>query len=177
MPPEPPCRPRQPRSPALPILLVFAFVMSPGTIFDRIIQREIPSHRVYEDEQVLAFLDIAPLSPGHVLVIPKERRATLGELSDDAAGAIGRVLPRICRAAAKAAGTPYSNVLQNNGRPAGQTVPHVHFHVIPRTGGRVAAGTGLSTNWRPGSLGAAEGERIAAAIRDALAADPGAAGA
>ncbi len=145
--------------------------MPEGTLFDRIIRGDIPSHRVYEDDLVFAFLDIAPLSAGHLLVVPKESRATLGELSDESAAAVGRALPRICRAAAAAAGTPHSNVLQNNGAPAGQTVPHVHFHVIPRAGGASGPGSGLATNWRPGSLGAADGERIAAAIREALAAE------
>ena len=69
------------------------------TIFGRIIAGSIPCHKVYEDAQVLAFLDIAPLSRGHTLVIPKEAAATLDQLSDESAAALGRVLPRICRAA------------------------------------------------------------------------------
>ncbi len=143
--------------------------MSGGTLFDRIIRGELPSYRVYEDEQVYAFLDIAPQSDGHLLVVPKESRETLGELSDDSAAAIGRVLPRICRAVAKATGSPHCNVLQNNGRPAGQAVPHVHFHVIPAFGRRSEPGQGLHTVWRPVSLGASQGERISAGIREALA--------
>ena len=150
--------------------------MSEGTLFDRIIRGELPSHRVYEDEQVFAFLDIGPQSAGHLLVVPKESRETLGELSDDAAAAIGRVLPRICRAVEKATGTPHYNVLLNNGRRAGQAVPHVHFHVIPAHGRRSEPGQGLQTVWRPGSLGAAEGERIAAGIREALAEEAGTGG-
>ena len=150
--------------------------MAESTLFDRIIRGELPSHRVYEDDQVFAFLDIAPQSAGHLLVVPKESRETLGELSDEAAAAIGRVLPRICRAVAKATGTPHCNVLQNNGKPAGQAVPHVHFHVIPAYGHRSEPGQGLQTVWRPGSLGAAEGERISAGIRDALAAPAAARG-
>ncbi len=118
---------------------------------------------------VFAFLDIAPVSPGHVLVVPRESRATLGELSDDSAAAIGRALPRICRAVAAAAGTPHCNVLQNNGAPAGQSVPHVHFHVIPHPGPRGRGG--LSLKWRPGSLGQRDGEDMARSIRDALAAE------
>ena len=65
------------------------------TIFDSILSGEIPCHRVYEDDHVLAFLDIGPLSRGHVLVIPKERAAYMHELSDESAQAIGRVLPRL----------------------------------------------------------------------------------
>ena len=151
--------------------------MSGGTLFDRIIRGELPSYRIHEDEHVFAFLDIAPVSRGHVLVVPKESCATLGELSDASAAAIGRVLPRICRAVARAVGSPHSNILQNNGVPAGQSVPHVHFHVIPRLGPPGARGSGLSANWRPGSLGADDGERTAAAIRDALGDEPTDAGA
>ena len=156
-------------------LLVFA-AMTAGTLFDRIIRGELPSHRVYEDERVYAFLDIGPQSAGHVLVVPKESRETVGELSDDAAAAVGRVLPRICRAVAKATGTPHYNILLNNGQPAGQAIPHVHFHVIPAYGRRREPGQGLHTVWRPGSLGAAEGERISAGIREALADEAGAGG-
>lgn len=147
--------------------------MTTGTLFDRIIRGELPSHRVYEDEQVLAFLDIGPQSAGHLLVVPKESRETVGELSDDAAAAVGRVLPRICRAVTKATGTPHYNILLNNGRPAGQAIPHVHFHVIPAYGRRGEPGQGLHTDWRPGSLGAGEGERISAGIREALANEAG----
>jgi len=115
------------------------------TIFDRILAREIPCHRVHEDEWTLAFLDIAPLSPGHTLVVPKEAKALLHELSDDSAAAIGRVLPRICRAVAAVAGTTDCNVLQNNGSAAHQAVMHVHFHVIPKA----PSGAGLELSWRP----------------------------
>ena len=150
--------------------------MPEGTLFDRIIRGELPSHRVHEDDFVVAFLDVAPQSTGHLLVVPRESKATLAELSDDAAAAIGRVLPRICRAVAKATGTPDCNVLQNNGEPAGQAVPHVHFHVIPAFGHPSEPGQGLHTVWRPGSLGAAEGKRVSADIREALADDAAARG-
>ena len=99
------------------------------TIFTRIIRGEIPSHRIYEDEKVFAFLDIAPLSPGHTLVVPKEAAATLDALSEESATAVGRILPRIARAVMAATGTRDYNVLQNNGIRAHQAVAHVHFHV------------------------------------------------
>ena len=121
------------------------------TIFDRILAGEIPCHRVHENEHVLAFLDIGPLSRGHVLVIPKEARATLGELSDNAAAEIGRVLPRICRAVCAATGATSYNVLQNNGSDAHQAVMHVHFHIIPRFVDRADA-DGLRLTWRPGEM-------------------------
>ncbi|MEM1176715.1 MAG: HIT family protein [Acidobacteriota bacterium] len=132
-----------------------------ATIFDKILDGDIPCHRVYENEHVLAFLDINPLAPGHTLVIPKERRAHLHELSDDAAAALGRALPRICRAVLAATGAEHYNVLQNNGAPAHQAVFHVHFHIIPRVGER-----GLGVGWRPESLTDAEAllEQLHAAL-------------
>ena len=105
------------------------------TIFGRIIAGSIPCHRVYEDALVLAFLDIAPLSRGHTLLVPKEPAATLDQLSDEAAAALGRVLPRICRAVIAVTGVQEYNVLQNNGSGAHQAVPHVHFHIIPKPDG------------------------------------------
>ncbi len=135
------------------------------TIFTRIIRGEIPSHRVYEDEKVFAFLDIAPLSPGHTLVVPKEQAATLDALSEESAAAIGRVLPRIARAVMAATGTRDYNVLQNNGAAAHQAVSHVHFHVIPRPDD--ARGLGIS--WPSGHLEADDGKRMAAAVAAQLA--------
>ena len=135
------------------------------TLFTRIIRGEIPSHRVYEDEKVFAFLDVAPLSPGHTLVVPKEPAVTLDALSEESAAAIGRVLPRIARAVMAATGTRDYNVLQNNGAAAHQAVPHVHFHVIPKP----VAGGGLGIDWPSGRLEADEGRRIAAEISARLA--------
>src|ERR1051325_9148662 len=118
------------------------------TVFAKILRGEIPCHRVYEDEHVLAFLDINPLSRGHTLVIPKEPAETLDKLSDDAAAALGRVLPRICRAVIAATGVTQYNVLENNGSGAHQAVFHVHFHIIPKTG----PAEGLGLKWVPRSL-------------------------
>lgn len=115
------------------------------TIFGKILRGEIPCHRVYEDEHVLAFLDVNPLSRGHTLVIPKEPAATLDQLSDDAAAAIGRVLPRISRAVLAATGATAYNVLQNNGQAAHQAVFHVHFHVIPKYDDDSGLGIGWTT--------------------------------
>lgn len=134
------------------------------TIFTKIINGEIPCHRVYEDDLVFAFLDIGPLSRGHTLVIPKEPAETLDALSDEAAAAIGRVLPRISRAVLKATGAPAFNVVQNNTRLAHQFVDHVHFHVIPR----FEDGSGLGMEWDAGSLDAAEGAALADAIAAAM---------
>lgn len=133
------------------------------SIFARIIAGEIPCHKVYEDAHVLAFLDINPVSVGHTLVIPKEPRATLGELSDESAAAIGRVLPRICRAVCSATGARDYNVLQNNGASAHQAVFHVHFHVIP-----VINGQQLGIGWPSGKLDSAAGRELADKIASAI---------
>ena len=133
------------------------------TIFQKIIAGQIPCHKLYEDEKVFAFLDINPLSRGHALVIPKEAVETLDQLSDESAAALGRVLPRICRAVIAATGTREYNVLENNGRGAHQVVPHVHFHIIPKPG----RDKGLTIGWPATGLDADAGalaEQIRAAI-------------
>ena len=112
------------------------------SIFTKIINGEIPCHRVYEDDHTLAFLDINPLSKGHTLVIPKEPAPTLDALSPESGAAIGRALPAICRAVCKAVGTSEYNVLQNNGAAAHQAVFHVHVHIIPKHDGG-----GLEIGW------------------------------
>jgi histidine triad (HIT) family protein len=134
------------------------------TVFTKILTGEIPCHRVYEDDHVLAFLDIGPLSRGHTLVIPKEPAETLDQLSDDAAAAIGRVLPRLCRAVQRATGTTQYNVLQNNGPLAHQAVFHVHFHIIPRE----PNGAGLGVGWKPHRLDRGDAAALASAIANAI---------
>ena len=131
--------------------------MSKG-IFEKIVDREIPSYTLYEDDLVYAFLDIGPLSRGHCLVIPRTCYATLDEVPDETAAAIGRVLPRLARAVMAATGAEAYNVLQNNGRLANQAVDHVHFHIIPK----YEDGAGLGLEWKPGEL--SDGE----ALRDAI---------
>jgi histidine triad (HIT) family protein len=135
----------------------------PTTIFDRILSGDIPCYRVYEDDHVLAFLDVNPLSDGHTLLIPKERAAHLHELSEESAAALGRVLPRLCRAVLEATGADAYNVLQNNGAAAHQAVFHVHFHVIPKIGDR-----GLGIGWRPGELDGERAQELLAKLHAAL---------
>lgn len=134
------------------------------TIFSKIIRGEIPSHKVYEDDLVFAFLDINPLSPGHTLVIPKEAAATLDQLSDDSSAAIGRVLPRLARAVMRATGAGEYNILQNNGAGAHQAVFHVHFHIIPK----LPDGRGLGVGWKIQTLDQAEAKQLAQSISSAL---------
>ena len=140
------------------------------TIFSKIIKGEIPSYKVYEDEHVFAFLYIGPLSEGHTLVIPKEPAATMDALSDESAAALGRVLPRICRAVMRATGAKEYNILQNNGPTAHQAVFHVHFHIIPKYDGaqRPIKGEGLGLRWQPGTLHKDDGAAMARKIANAL---------
>jgi histidine triad (HIT) family protein len=132
------------------------------TIFGRILRNEIPCHRVYEDDLVLAFLDINPVARGHTRVIPREPAETLDKLSAESSAAVGKVLPRVARAVLAATGAREFNVLQNNGAGAHQAVHHVHFHIIPR----YDDGTGLGIGWRTSSLHG--GEQLAKAIADKL---------
>ena len=117
------------------------------SIFTRIINGEIPCHRVYEDDHVIAFLDIGPVSRGHVLVVPKEESVRLDQLSEASAAALGRALRIVAAAVVKATGCVDYNVLQNNGVAAHQAVMHVHFHIIPK----YADGSGLGVKWTAGS--------------------------
>jgi histidine triad (HIT) family protein len=130
------------------------------TIFAKIIAGTIPCHKLYEDERVLAFLDINPISRGHALVIPKEPAETLDQLSDESAAAIGRVLPRLARAVMKVTGAYAYNVLQNNQALAHQAVMHVHFHIIPK----YEDDSGLGIGWKAGKLDGEAGKAMAAAI-------------
>jgi len=127
-------------------------------LFCKIIAGQIPSHKLYEDDQVYSFLDIGPLSPGHALVIPKGHYLTLDQVPDEVGAAIGRVLPKLSKAIAQATGAASWNILQNNGTPAGQVVGHVHFHIIPRPDPASSArdgdlpGNGLPFGWPAGEV-------------------------
>ena len=137
----------------------------PDCIFCKIIAGEIPSARVYEDEHCLAFMDIAPLQPGHTLVIPKDHHELMTDMPAETMAAVGRVLPRAARAVMAASGAEGFSILQSNRAVAGQVVPHVHVHIIPRRNA-----DGLGFRWNAGQY--AEGEmddwrsRIAAALEE-----------
>jgi len=134
------------------------------TIFGKIVRGEVPCNKVYEDDKVLAFLDINPLSEGHTLVVPKEPAETMDRLSDDSAAALGRVLPRLCRAVVAATGVREYNVLENNGSGAHQAVAHVHFHIIPKPNPR----DGLGIGWPARSLGRDAADSLARRIASAI---------
>jgi histidine triad (HIT) family protein len=104
----------------------------PKCIFCKILRGDIPSSKVLEDDHAVAILDIHPVNLGHILLIPKEHHADLTELTDAAAAQTAALLPRLCRAVRSATGADGFNVIVNNGRAAGQTVDHGHWHIIPR---------------------------------------------
>jgi len=101
-------------------------------LFCKIIAKEIPSEAVYEDDKVVAFLDIKPVNPGHVLVVPKTHRSGLEDASPEALQEVIVVTQRIARALINSGLCESFNLVENNGKIAGQVIPHLHFHVIPR---------------------------------------------
>jgi histidine triad (HIT) family protein len=106
--------------------------MNADCVFCRIIAGELPCTKVYEDEDVLAFMDIGPIVKGHTLVVPKKHVDPITEIPLDLLQKVMVVVQRIARAQMKALKADGLNVTQANGRAAGQVVPHLHFHVIPR---------------------------------------------
>ena len=127
----------------------------PSCIFCRIIRGEIPSLKVFEDEAAFAFLDIGPLAPGHLLIIPRKHAERLEQMSPDDVAAVTRHLPRLAKAVLKVTGASAYNVLQNNGKPAQQSVGHVHFHIIPR-----GEGDSIGYRWASSTYGAGQGEAL-----------------
>lgn len=135
----------------------------PNCIFCKIIAGQIPCHKVLEDADVLAFLDIGPLAPGHILVIPKAHYATIDAAPAEVGASLGRALPRLVRAVRSATDAAGVNVLQNNGKAAGQEVPHLHVHLIPRN-----AGDGLGYRWNPQKYAAGQAEAMLAKLHAEL---------
>ena len=106
--------------------------MTADCIFCRIIRGAIPSYKVYEDENSLAFLDINPASPGHTLIIPKKHVSQVEDMAAEDAEALFKTLHKIAGPIQEAFNAPASTIGINNGRESGQEVPHVHIHIIPR---------------------------------------------
>ncbi|MEH6435163.1 HIT family protein [Massilia sp. DD77] len=101
--------------------------------FARILRGELPCVKVYEDDMTLAMMDIMPQAEGHVLVLPKEGAAEIFDLSEESAEACIRTARKVATAVKTALQPPGVMIAQFNGRAAGQTVPHLHFHIVPRT--------------------------------------------
>lgn len=101
-------------------------------IFCKIVEGSIPSEKIYEDEHVIAFMDITPVTKGHALIIPKTHRENVYELTAEEAGHLFSVVPQITQAIKETFQPTGLNLLQNNGSFAGQSVFHFHLHLIPR---------------------------------------------
>lgn len=106
--------------------------MNDHCLFCRLIKGEIPSTRVFEDEETLAFLDIGPIVKGHTLVVPKRHYGALTDAPPEVLAAVMRSVQRVARALFNGLGADGVNIFQANGAAAGQVIPHLHVHVIPR---------------------------------------------
>jgi histidine triad (HIT) family protein len=139
--------------------------MSSNCIFCKIVAGEIPSAKVYEDAEVLAFMDIGPIIKGHTLVIPKQHFDPLTATPEPVLAKLMAVVKKIAAAQMNGLKADGVNVMQTNGAAAGQVVPHIHFHVIPRY-----ATDGHRWNWAAKKYDdPAEMQKLAAAIKAALA--------
>src|SRR4051812_5230048 len=107
----------------------------PNNVFAKILRGEIPAIKVYEDAKTLAFMDVMPQSDGHTLVIPKEPAEDIFALSPEGAAALIATTQKVAKAVKKGLNTPGIQITQLNGPAAGQSVFHVHFHIMPRSAG------------------------------------------
>ncbi len=134
-----------------------------GCLFCKMVAGQIPVTKIYEDDVVLSFLDIGPVSDGHALVIPKQHFEKLHDCPSELLGEVCLRLGRIAAAVAKAMNSDGYNVLCNNGRAAGQLIEHLHFHIIPRNSGDSIFDHWPSYKYEKGKI-----EQIAAKIRENL---------
>ena len=132
-------------------------------IFCKMVAGQIPVTKIYEDEVVLSFLDIGPISDGHTLVIPKQHFEKLHECTAQLLGQVFTRIGRIAGAVAAAMNSDGYNLLCNNGRAAGQLIEHLHFHIIPRN-----IGDGLFDRWPSFKYEDGIIEEVAGAIRKNL---------
>ena len=131
-------------------------------MFCKIIAGEIPSYKIYEDEDTLAFLDIAPVNYGHTLVVTKKHYANMEEISDDDLCKLIKAVKKVGKAIKEGMGAEGYNINENNDPVAGQIIPHIHFHVIPRK-----ENDGLHL-WPQGKYREGEAGKTAEKIKDAL---------
>jgi len=131
-------------------------------IFCKIVAGEIPSHKIYEDQDVLAFLDISPVHPGHALVIPKKHFDNLEEIDEASLAKVMNVVKKIGVALKAGLGYEGYNVQLNNDPVAGRIVPHLHFHLIPRL-----KDDGLRL-WPQGKYEPGQAEEVAEKIKKAI---------
>jgi histidine triad (HIT) family protein len=135
-------------------------------IFCRIIRKELPCAAVFEDDAMLALMDIGPLAEGHLLAIPKRHHANVSDVPADVMAALAAHFPKLGRALKTVTGAVGFNILVNENKVAGQEVGHVHFHLIPRV-----AGDGLGYRWNPTSYPPGRMDELAVKYRAALGGD------
>ena len=140
--------------------------MSQDCIFCRIVDGELPSRSVYEDDDVFAFLDVNPLAKGHTLVIPKHHDPRIGGLPEGTATAVFAAMSELTPAVERAVDADGMTVAVNDGEAAGQEVPHVHGHLVPRFDGDDVGGL-HSLRWDRPDLDEESFDDIAESIRDA----------
>ncbi len=131
-------------------------------IFCKIVKGEIPSYKIYEDRYTLAFLDILPVNPGHVLVVPKNHFANLEKADGKTICQIMKTVKKIGKALKDGLKVEGYNITENNDPVAGQIIPHLHFHIIPRK-----KGDGLKL-WAQKKYNKGEAEKISEKIKNAL---------
>jgi histidine triad (HIT) family protein len=134
-----------------------------ASIFARIASGEIPSVKVYEDDQTFAFMDVNPATKGHILVVPREEYADLLTMPLDLLMAVTRTVQKVARAINEGLQPDGINIVQNNGSAAGQSVFHYHVHLIPRWDGDQAVPL-----WRPHSAQHEDLEATAVMVRSHL---------
>jgi histidine triad (HIT) family protein len=133
-------------------------------VFCRIVRGEIPATKLFEDEKVVSFLDIAPAAKGHALVVTKKHYRTLLDVPHEELRDIMAAVQKVAAAVTTAVpGTEGFNVLQSNSEAAGQVIPHVHFHIIPRK-----KGDKLNFSWAPGQSEKEELQKYAEAVKKSL---------
>ena len=132
-------------------------------LFCKIVDGQLPCYKVYEDDSVIAFLDIFPVGDGHTLIIPKKHSELFHECSDEVVSSVALAVKKVGQAVIKAFGVEGYNVLCNNGSVSGQVVGHVHYHVIPRK-----SGDGILTGWPKAELNKGQAEEILDKIQQQL---------
>jgi histidine triad (HIT) family protein len=133
------------------------------SIFTKIVRGEIPCYKLYEDDLTLAFLDIFPVATGHCLVICKEEYKYIEDVPDEQLGKLIKSVKKVGQAVKDALGLTDYNLIVNNGPLAGQEVPHVHFHIVPRK-----EGDGIKQSWKQSKLEEADALKIVEGVKAAL---------
>ena len=132
-------------------------------VFCKIVAGKLPCFKLLEDETTIAFMDINPVNPGHALAVAKGHWPTVDVIPPDVLANVARTAQRVAKAAVEALAPAGVNLVQANGPAAGQSVPHLHVHIMPRR-----AGDDVSLNWTPVPGDMKEIEAVANKLRAAL---------